>query len=83
VLYCPSYVAYPPDADPEPRVRDKRRESCGCSPDSGGRLKSLSNTAIAAFEVLQTGNVGIGGSTVRLLYDSFKAIRALADHSPT
>jgi hypothetical protein len=43
-------------------------------------LQHLTNIAITAFEVLQTGNVGIGGSTGAVVYRSLMAIRAaLAD----
>jgi hypothetical protein len=39
----------------------------------------LTNTAITAFEVLQTGNVGVGGSTGAVVHRSLLAIRALVD----
>jgi hypothetical protein len=39
-------------------------------------LQRLTNVAITAFEVLQTGNVGIGGSTGAVVYRSLIAIRA-------
>jgi hypothetical protein len=39
----------------------------------------LTNTAIAAFEVLQTGNVGIGGSTGGVVHRSLLAIRAVVE----
>jgi hypothetical protein len=42
-------------------------------------LRTLTNTAITAFEALQTGNVGIGGSTGTVLLRSLTAIRALVD----
>jgi hypothetical protein len=42
-------------------------------------LVALSDAAIAALEVLQTGSVGIGGSTGAVLYRTLKAIRALAE----
>lgn len=41
-------------------------------------LLTLANTAITAFEALQTGNVGIGGSTGTLIHRSLVAIRTLA-----
>jgi hypothetical protein len=44
-------------------------------------LLTLANTAITAFEALQTGNVGIGGSTGSLVHRSLLAIRTLADRS--
>jgi hypothetical protein len=43
------------------------------------QLRVLSDTAIAAFEVLQEGNVGVGGSTGALVHRSLVAIRALAE----
>ena len=42
-------------------------------------LLALTNTAIGAFEALQTGNVGIGGSTGALVQRSLLAIRTLAE----
>jgi hypothetical protein len=42
-------------------------------------LRNLIDTAITAFEVLQTGTVGIGGTTGALLYRSLLGIRALVD----
>ena len=44
-----------------------------------GELVTLADTALVAFEALQRGNVGLGGSTGRVLLLSLKAIRALAD----
>jgi hypothetical protein len=41
-------------------------------------LVTLSDTAIAAFDVLLRGTVGVGGSTGGVLYRSLQAIRALA-----
>jgi hypothetical protein len=38
-------------------------------------LRILTNTAITAFEVLQTGNVGVGGSTGAVVHRSLVAIR--------
>jgi hypothetical protein len=44
------------------------------------QLENLTNAAITAFEVLQTGNVGIGGSTGAVVHRNLLAIRAaLAD----
>jgi hypothetical protein len=46
-------------------------------------LQKLTETAITAFEVLRTGNVGVGGSTGALVHRSLMAIRAaLAARSP-
>jgi hypothetical protein len=42
-------------------------------------LLTLTNTAITAFEALQTGNVGIGGSTGGLVHRSLLAIRTFAE----
>jgi hypothetical protein len=42
-------------------------------------LRSLTNTAITAFEVLQTGSVGIAGRTGGLVLRSLLGIRALMD----
>jgi hypothetical protein len=40
------------------------------------KLRNLADTAITAFEVLQSGNVGIGGSTGAVVHRSLVAIRA-------
>jgi hypothetical protein len=42
-------------------------------------LLTLTNTAITAFEALQTGNVGISGSTGTLVHRSLVAIRTLVE----
>ena len=42
-------------------------------------LRHLTNTAIAAFEVLQTGAVGVAGTTGGLVQRSLMGIRALTD----
>jgi hypothetical protein len=39
-------------------------------------LRHLTDAAIAGFEVLQTGHVGIGGSTGALVLRNLKGIRA-------
>jgi hypothetical protein len=44
-------------------------------------LRNLINTAIIAFEVLQTGSVGIGGSTGAVVHRNLLAIRAFVDHT--
>ena len=41
-----------------------------------GSLEHLTNMAITAFEVLQTGSVGVGGSTGAVVHRSLLAIRA-------
>jgi hypothetical protein len=46
-------------------------------------LRSLTNTAISAFEVIQTGTVGVAGTTGALVYNSLIGIRALMDRSFT
>ena len=46
-------------------------------------LQNLITTAITAFEVLQTGSVGVAGSTGAVVHRSLMAIRALVDRSPT
>src|SRR5687768_14983114 len=44
-------------------------------------LRNLTSTAIYAFEVLKTGNVGVGGSTGSVLYRSLMATHALINRS--
>ena len=44
-------------------------------------LRNLVNTASVAFEVLKTGNVGIGGSTSAVLERSLASLRDLIDRS--
>ena len=44
-------------------------------------LRNLLNTALMAFEVLRTGNVGVGGSTGTVLHRSLMASRALVTRS--
>jgi signal transduction histidine kinase len=44
-------------------------------------LRNLLNTAILAFEVLKTGNVGVAGSTGKVLNRSLVAARALISRS--
>jgi hypothetical protein len=46
-------------------------------------LLTLTNTAITAFEALQTGNVGIGGSTGGLVHRNLLAIRTFAERPRT
>ena len=47
------------------------------------KLENLANAAITAFEVLRTGNVGVGGSTGALVRRNLMAIHAaLADRPP-
>lgn len=42
-------------------------------------LRTLAVTAVVAFEALQAGNVGVGGSTGALVHRTLVAIRAFAD----
>jgi hypothetical protein len=42
-------------------------------------VQILTEAAITAFEVLRTGNVGVGGSTGSVVHRSLLAIRALVD----
>ncbi len=44
-------------------------------------IRNLLNTAILAFEVLKTGNVGVGGSTGTVLHRSLMGARALTGRS--
>ena len=44
-------------------------------------LRNLTNTAIVAFEVLKTGNVGVAGSTGSVLHRSLIGLRALIARS--
>ena len=44
-------------------------------------LRNLMNTSLMAFEVLKTGNVGVGGSTGTVLHRSLKASHALITRS--
>ena len=44
-------------------------------------LRNLTNTAMLAFEVLKTGNVGVGGSTGAVLHRSLVGIRSLVGRS--
>ena len=44
-------------------------------------LRNLTNTAIFAFEVLKTGNVGVAGSTGTVLHRSLMGLRALIGRS--
>jgi signal transduction histidine kinase len=44
-------------------------------------LRNLVNTAIVAFEVIKTGNVGVAGSTGGVLHRSLLGLRTLIDRS--
>jgi len=60
-------------------VTEHAREQQVTRDGHSAELQSLAATAIAAFEVLKTGSVGISGKTGDVLYRSLQAIRALAD----
>jgi signal transduction histidine kinase len=49
--------------------------------DFAHELRNLINTAIMAFEVLKTGNVGVAGSTGAVLQRSLSGLRALVGRS--
>jgi hypothetical protein len=55
------------------------REQATAARGSSTELGSLADVALVAFDALQNGNVGVGGSTGALLLGSLKGIRALAD----
>lgn len=44
-------------------------------------LRNVVNTAVVAFEVLRSGNVGVGGSTGAVLSRSLMALRSIVAHS--
>lgn len=46
-------------------------------------LRTLADTAITAFEVLQTGKVGFSGTTGQLVHQSLKDLRAMLDRPST
>jgi hypothetical protein len=58
-------------------VTEFAREQDVARDDGSQELRTLTSTAIAAFEVLQTGSVGIAGRTGILVHRSLLAIRAL------
>jgi signal transduction histidine kinase len=74
-------------------VRQDKRETNRCGSDdntAGGgerlgffahEMRNLINTAIVAFEVLKTGNVGVAGSTGAVLQRSLRGLRTLVDRS--
>jgi hypothetical protein len=47
------------------------------------KLENLTNAAITAFEVLRTGNVGVGGSTGAVVHRNLMAIRAALVDRPS
>jgi K+-sensing histidine kinase KdpD len=44
-------------------------------------VQHLADTAIVAFDVLKTGNVGVGGSTAAVLHATLRSIRSLTGRS--
>jgi hypothetical protein len=60
-------------------VTEYAREQDLARDGASHELRNLVDAAITAFEVLQTGNVGIAGSTGEVVNRSLKAIRALVD----
>lgn len=67
------------------RASVSEREAAGRSNERVGflvhELRNLVNTAIIAFEVLKTGNVGVSGSTGAVLKRSLIGLRDLIAHS--
>jgi hypothetical protein len=59
-------------------VTEHARGNTGATLSQPDELKGLVNVAMVAFDALQRGNVTIGGSTGRVLYDSLTALRTLA-----
>ena len=60
-------------------VTEHARDEAG-APDGGSHeLQNLANTALVAFEALQRGNVGVGGSTGAVVRRNLMAIRTLAE----
>jgi signal transduction histidine kinase len=70
-------------------TRERNESAIDGEPARGGeRLgffthesRNLTNTAIVAFEVLKTGNVGVAGSTGAVLHRSLTGLRALIGRS--
>jgi hypothetical protein len=60
-------------------VTEYAREQDLARDGASHELRNTVDAAITAFEVLQTGNVGVAGSTGELLRRSLKAIRALVE----
>jgi len=58
--------------------RSRERERLGFF---AHELRNLINTAVVAFEVLKTGNVGVAGSTGTVLHRSLIGLRTLVDRS--
>ena|SRR5687768_184293 len=62
-------------------VTDYSRNQDVARDGESSELRNLINTAITAFEVLQTGTVGIAGKTGGVVHRSLTAIRALSERS--
>lgn len=60
-------------------VTEHARGHGGARDEESNDLRHLTGAAIAAFEVLHSGRVGVSGSTGGVLRRSLMAIRALAD----
>jgi signal transduction histidine kinase len=69
----------------EERASAKQRAEMGRSNERVGfvvhELRNLVNTAIVAFEVIKTGQVGLSGNTGAVLNRSLLALRTLINHS--
>jgi signal transduction histidine kinase len=70
-------------------TRERNESAIDGEPARGGerlgffthQSRNLTNTAIVAFEVLKTGNVGVAGSTGAVLHRSLTGLRALIGRS--
>ena len=73
------------EGESQERASIKQREASDRSSERVGflvhELRNLVNTAIVAFEVLKTGNVGVAGSTGAVLQRSLLGLRDLIAHS--
>lgn len=63
-------------------VTEYAREQSMTRDGESHQLQNLTNVAITAFEVLQSGNVGVGGSTGAVVHRNLLAILALVDRPP-
>lgn len=73
------------EGESQQRASVKQHEASASSNERVGflvhELRNLVNTAIVAFEVLKTGNVGVSGSTGAVLQRSLLGLRDLIAHS--
>jgi hypothetical protein len=60
-------------------VTEYAREQEAARNEQSDELRNLIDSAITAFEVLQTGNVGVAGSTGAVVLRTLMAIRAFVD----